>query len=259
MRLAGKKALITGGGRGIGKEMALAFAREGADVAVCARTKSQLDLVAGEIRAIGRHGVAVAADVSREEDVKQMVEQTLAHFGTIHILVNCAGIGGPAGPVADTPVEEWDRTIAINLRGVFLVCRALIPVMLEHKSGKIINVSSTSGLRGFPRLAAYCSSKFAVIGLTQCLAKEVAAEGICVNTLCPGPVETSMARDHWPLIAADAGISVEELRANLINHIPQKRILPPQEVASAAVFLASSESDGITGTEIVVSGGFMGV
>ena len=259
MKLKDKVALITGAGRGIGRAIALHFAREGADVMLAARTRNEIEAVAKSVNACGRRSLAIVADVSKEEDVDSMVNAAIREFGRIDILVNSAGIGGPAGPVVCTSVAEWDATISVNLRGVFLVARAVLPAMIEAKSGKVINVASSAGLVGVPNISAYCASKFGVIGLTQSLAREVAEVGICVNSLCPGPTETSLAQTHWPLIAEAARISIQELRENIVRNTPQKRILSVDDVTPVAVFLASRDSDGITGEEIVVAGGYKGI
>jgi NAD(P)-dependent dehydrogenase (short-subunit alcohol dehydrogenase family) len=259
MEFKNKRVLITGGGRGIGRGLAVALAERGASVAVMARTAGQLEDTVRRIESAGGKGLVCTGDVSREEDAARAAAETVSAFGGIDILVNNAGIGGPADPVHTTPLDGWNETIAVNLTGVFLMCKAVIPVMIKNRSGKILNVASTAGKAGVARISPYCASKFGVIGLTQSLAKEVAELGICVNSLCPGPTETSIADSHWPMIAESGGITIEELRQNIIDQTPQKRILTVDDVVGAALFLLSPQSDAITGEELIAAGGYKGI
>jgi 3-oxoacyl-[acyl-carrier protein] reductase len=225
MMLKDKTAIITGGGRGIGRAIALTFAQAGADVVVVSRTRSELEAVASEVGEIGRRTLVVVADISDPAAVSRMVADTLREFGQIDILVNNAAIHEPK-PVAETSLEDWNRTIKINLTGVFLCSQAVLEHMIGRRDGKIINISSGAGLRGFPGNAAYSASKGGVIAFTQALAGEVRELGIKVNVICPGPINTQMhaARPREGFFAKLPGF------------------LEPEEVAGAALFLASDYS-----------------
>ncbi len=192
--LQGKKALITGAGKGIGKALALAFAKEGIAVALVSRTTSDLEKVAQEVRAMGVKAMVVAADVSSEASVNKAAQEVLASFGNIDILINNAGIGR-FGNFMDLTSESWSEVIQINLMGTYFVTRAFLPSMIAQKSGDIINISSTAGLKGNAMTSAYSASKFAVIGLTESLMAEVRKHNIRVNVLVPSTVATDMALD----------------------------------------------------------------
>ncbi|PCH76661.1 MAG: 3-ketoacyl-ACP reductase [Flavobacteriaceae bacterium] len=192
--LQGKKALITGAGKGIGKALALAFAKEGIDVALLSRTTSDLEKVAEEVRALGVKAMVIAADVSDEKSVNAAAEKVHSQFGTIDILINNAGIGR-FGNFMDLSAESWTEVININLMGTYFVTRAFLPSMIAQKSGDIINISSTAGLKGNAMTSAYSASKFAVIGLTESLMAEVRKHNIRVNVLVPSTVATDMALD----------------------------------------------------------------
>lgn len=192
--LQGKKALITGAGKGIGKALALAFAKEGIAVALLSRTTSDLEKVAEEVREAGVEAFVVAADVSNEQSVNEAAKKVLKEFGTIDILINNAGIGR-FGNFMDLSSESWSEVININLMGTYFVTRAFLPNMIGQKSGDIINISSTAGLKGNAMTSAYSASKFAVIGLTESLMAEVRKHNIRVNVLVPSTVATDMALD----------------------------------------------------------------
>jgi len=192
--LKGKKALITGAGKGIGKALAIAFAKEGIDVALLSRTTSDLEKVAAEVRTFGVNAIVVAADVSDEQSVNDAAATVLKDFGTIDILINNAGIGR-FGNFMDLSADAWTEVIHINLMGTYFVTRAFLPSMIAQKSGDIINISSTAGLKGNAMTSAYSASKFAVIGLTESLMAEVRKHNIRANVLVPSTVATDMALD----------------------------------------------------------------
>lgn len=253
-KLENKLALITGGGRGIGRAIALEFAREGAEIAVAARTTSQLESVVAELRGLTK-AVAVTCDVAQVESVKQAFRQVSEAFGRgPDILVNNAGIAESAQFVK-TDDEMWARHIAINLSGSFYCTRSALPPMLERGWGRVINIASIAGKTGAPYIAAYTASKHGLLGLTRSLALEVATKGITVNAICPGYVDTEMVTRGVENITSKTGRSAEEALETLKRMNPQQRLVTPEEVASLAVLLASDEGRGINGQAINVDGG----
>jgi NAD(P)-dependent dehydrogenase (short-subunit alcohol dehydrogenase family) len=231
MRLVGKVAIITGGSRGIGRAIALAFAREGAKVAVVARVKSRCDEVVAQIYKDGGEAISLQADVTSEADVFRMVEQTKDMLQRIDILVNNAAVNHPYRTVTELTLDEWNWVVGVNLTGPFLCSRAVLPEMIAERSGKIINLSSIGGRCGAAGRTPYRPTKAAIINFTECLAAEVKEYGIDVNAICPGAVDTDML--------------YEITSGEVPSHA-----LPPEEIASVAVFLASDEGKSITGTAI---------
>ncbi len=255
MELNGKIALITGAARGIGKSIALRFAQEGARIALNDINEESLKETAREIEKIGRERVIhKSADISKGKQVKALTQYVREKLGVIDILVNNAAISRIV-PFLDTSEELWDRTMEVNLKGTFLCCQAVIPGMIEKKSGKIISMSSQSGKRGSIWHAAYCVSKFGIIGLTQSLALELAPYRINVNAVCPGVVFTPLWEEHAADHAKRKKIDEKQVKEDLLKNIPLRRLGTPEDVANLVLFLASSRSDYMTGQAINLSGG----
>jgi meso-butanediol dehydrogenase/(S,S)-butanediol dehydrogenase/diacetyl reductase len=254
MKLERKVALVTGGNRGIGRGIAMTLAKEGADVAVAARDLTKTQEVAEEIKRLGRRAIAVKVDVTNWDQVQEMFKQAIDEFGKIDISVHSAGQISIA-PVEELAEEDFDRVLAVNVKGVFLCCKAVIPIMKKQGGGRIINMGSIGGKTAFPTLAHYNASKFAVHGFTHGLAREVARDNITVNAICPGIVWTDMWRvlaDTWK----QPGETVEESwKRHLNTLIPQGRAQTPEDMGALAVFLATA--DNITGQAWNVDGGFM--
>jgi len=245
--LTGKVALVTGGGRGLGRGMAFALAQAGADVAVTSRTKSQLEETAKAIEALGRRAFAVTCDVTQPESIEKTVEAVLDRFGRLDILVNAAGVNKRMPSLEVTP-ELWDLIVDTNLKGTFFCCQAAAKVMKEQGGGKIINIGSLASEIGLPRRAPYTAAKSGVLGLTKALAVEWAPYNICVNAIGPGYYRTEMTE---PLFAD------KEWTKKLLARIPMKRAGLPEDLAGAVIFLASKASDYVTGQIIYVDGGFL--
>ena len=251
-----KVALITGGGRGIGRAIALAFAGQGARVAVAARTHDQVTQVAAEIEnKSNAKAIALVCDVSDRSSVEKMFANTQAGFDhEIDILVNNAGVAESATFV-NTTDELWQRHLAINLSGTFYCTRAALPAMLKNGWGRIINIASIAGKTGAPYIAAYAASKHGVMGLTRSLAIEVGSSGVTVNAICPGYVDTEMVSRGIERITTRTGRSADEALDSLKKMSPQNRLVTSEEVASLALLLASEEGRGINGQGINIDGG----
>jgi len=246
--LEGKAAIITGGKQGIGRAIALAFAEAGADVAVCGRVieDGKLQAVADEIRGLGRRSLTVQADISRKADVDNLVQRVMDEFGGIDILVNNAG-KIIVKSLLDTPEDEWDEIIDINLKGYYLCSQAAGRIMLERKTGTIINMGSRIGMKALKNRAAYCIAKAGVLMLTRVLALELASYNIRVNAIAPGIVKTEMTKYLW---------SGQETLKQSESAIPLGgRLAEPADMVGAALFLASEASSYITGDTILVDGG----
>ncbi len=231
MKLTDKVAIVTGGNRGIGRAIALAFAREGAKVAIVGRDKSRCDEVAAEVAKSGGTAIGIQADVSKESDVARMVQQTKDKFQRIDILVNNAGVNLPYRTVAELTLEEWNRVLGVNLTGTFLCSRAVLPHMIAQHQGKIINMASYGGRHGAEGRSPYRSSKAAIIVFTECLAAEVKQHGIDVNAICPALVATDML--------------AEIMGSQAPPDIPQ-----PEEIADLALFLVSDAGRSISGSAV---------
>jgi 3-oxoacyl-[acyl-carrier protein] reductase len=229
--LEGKAALVTGAGRGIGRAIALALAQHGAKVALAARSEDELRELASDINALGQEAIHEVVDVSLEADVKRLIEKTVQQFGHLDIVVNNAGLG-IYGPLLETNLETWDKLMAVNARGPFLVCREAIPHLKKQQRSFIVNIASVLGVKGYENQAAYTASKHALIGLCKALAKEVQKDGIRVHALCPGGVDTQMVA----LARPDLDRSV---------------LMQPEEIAEIVLFLVTRKGNAVI-DEVVV-------
>ncbi|TME84007.1 MAG: SDR family oxidoreductase [Chloroflexi bacterium] len=252
--LTGRIALVTGGGRGIGRSVALSLASAGADVAVTARSPKELDETAAAIRALGRRAEAIVCDVSERTQVDAMVARVKTALGDPLILVNNAGIAASA-KLTDTTDEMWDRMLRVNASGAFYCTRAVLPLMLAAKWGRIVNMASVAGRAGAPYIAAYTASKHALLGLTRAVAAEVASRGITVNAVCPGYVDTEMTDASAANIVKRTGRTEEDARKILEGFSPQGRLMTAPEVAAMTTYLCSDVARGINGQGIVLDGG----
>ncbi len=252
--LAGKVALVTGAGRGIGRAVALTLAAAGADVAAAARTAHQAEGTAAAVEAGARRGLAVVCDVTDRAQVESMVARVRRELGPPLILVNNAGVAASA-KLLETSDEMWERLMRVNVTGAFYCSRAVLPLMLEAGWGRMINVASVAAKEGAPYIAAYTASKHALLGLTRAVAAEVATQGITVNAICPGYVDTELTAGSIRTISARTGRTPEAARQALERFSPQGRLMTPEEVAGLALFLCSEEARGINGQGIVVDGG----
>jgi NAD(P)-dependent dehydrogenase (short-subunit alcohol dehydrogenase family) len=254
VRLRDRVALVTGGGRGIGRAVSLALAREGAHVAVTARSAGEVEAVAAEVRGLGRQAVALPGDVTDRAQVDAVVAAAAEALGPIHVLVNNAGMAVSA-KLVDTDDALWDQHLRVNLTGAFYMSRAVLPGMLAARSGRIVNVASIAARQGFPYIAAYAASKHGLLGLTRALAMEVVASGITVNAICPGYVATDLTWASARRIEARTGRSYDDALQSLAAFSPQRRLVEPEEVAALAVLLASDDARSITAQAWNVDGG----
>jgi NAD(P)-dependent dehydrogenase (short-subunit alcohol dehydrogenase family) len=255
LKLRGKVSIITGGGRGIGRGIALAQAEEGANIVIGDILSQEANEVVKAVEAKGCGALAFKLNVTDIQEVSNMVKRTIEHFGRIDILVNSAGIVSRV-LVTDLDEDTWDEVIDVNLKGTFLCCKAVLPAMIGQNHGKIINISSVAGKTGRVGMSHYCASKFGVIGFTKSLALEVAKYDINVNAICPGIVETYMWTDVLtPWLAKSKEVAEDEAWKREIQSIPLGRPQTPQDMGKLAVFLASEDARNITGQAINVCGG----
>ncbi|MDY6796169.1 MAG: 3-oxoacyl-ACP reductase family protein [Actinomycetota bacterium] len=245
--LTGKVAAVSGSGRGIGKAMALALARAGADVAVFSRTEEQFSQTAREIESLGRHALGLRVDVTAREDVERMVRAVLEEYGRLDVLVNNAGVNPSYTQAERVEEEHWDTIMDINLKGAFLCCKQVIPVMKKQASGCIINVASVAGLKALYKCSAYNASKGGMVLLSKTMALELAPFGIRVNAIAPGFATTDMTEN---LLAHPSE------GERILSLIPMGRVGELHEIAPAAVFLASDAASYVTGAVICVDGGW---
>lgn len=268
MRLKGKIAVVTGGGGGLGEGICLCLAEEGADVVVSDIDPQLADAVAAKVREKGSRSLAVKTDVSREEDVKILVDQTVKEMGDLDILVCCAGISGFATreatglDIEGLSTEQWDETFAVNMRGVFLCNRTVAPIFRRKNQGRIVNIASIAGRKGSDLLVAYAASKAAVINFTQSMALQMAPHHVNVNAVCPGIIYTPMWERGAQMLAkvhpmfAGTGVNPREALDMVVQtRIPFKTYQTPEDIGKAVVFLSSDEAKEITGQALNVCGG----
>jgi len=252
--LEGKIVLVTGGSRGIGRSLALAFAGRGSHVVVTGRNQTGLNAVAQEICALGAEALAITCDVARRQEVEALRSEITSRLGSVQVLVNNAGVA-PAAGFLETGDDLWEEVLRVNLTGTYHCCKAFLPGMIASGWGRVINIASTAAKVAYPHISAYVTSKHAVLGLTRALALEMARAGITVNAICPGYVETELTLSNARAMAKKTGKEVEEILRLFKGISPQNRLIAPREVAELAVMLASKAADGITGQAINVDGG----
>jgi 3-hydroxybutyrate dehydrogenase len=252
--LSGRRAIVTGASKGIGRSIALALAGAGADVAVTARNLSDLEVVAKEIEALGRRSLALNCDVTDPAQVQNMAAAAVEGLGGVDILVNNAG-SAQSHKFLTHPDELWHHMLAVNLTSAYYVSKALAPAMVRQRWGRIINVASIASKMGGRYIAAYTAAKHGVLGLTRALALELVQDQVTVNAICPGYVDTPLTDTNIANISQLTGMTESQARETLAKISPQKRLIEPEEVAAVAVFLAAESSRGITGQAINVDGG----
>jgi len=252
--LQGKIVLVTGGSRGIGRSIALAFAAQGTYVVITGRTQATLDAVAQEIRCLGARVLPLSCDVTLKGEVEALEHEITARAGTVQVLINNAGIA-PAASFLEMGDRLWEEVLKVNLMGTYYCCKVFLSGMIASGWGRIINMGSTVAKVAYPRTAAYTTSKHAVLGLTRALAVEVAKWGVTVNAICPGYVDTDLTQKNARLVAEERGKGVEEILQLFKGTSPQNRLIAPAEVAALALMLASEAAGGITGQSINVDGG----
>jgi NAD(P)-dependent dehydrogenase (short-subunit alcohol dehydrogenase family) len=247
--LANKHAIVTGGGRGIGAAIAAALAEQGATLTLMGRDRARLDKHAKTLSAR-----ALTVDIANPESVEAAFARAQADTGPVDILVNNAG-GVISAPFARTDLAVWMQMLDVNLTGTYLCCRQVLSGMLERGSGRIVNVASTAGLTGYAYVTAYCAAKHGVVGLTRALAMETARSNVTVNAVCPGYTDTDIVDEALATIVRKTGKSMDEARAAIVSRNPQQRLVRPEEVANAALWLCMPGAESITGQAIAVAGG----
>jgi len=248
MNFEGKIGLITGGGAGIGLAVAEGFLKGGGKVAIVDNAPSVIETAKG----LGNNAIGIVADVSKSDDVQAYVKATLEAFGRIDCFCNSAGIEGKIAPTAEYDEAVWDRIIAVNLTGTFLGLRHVLPVMIAQGSGSVVNMASSAGVIGTPRMPAYTASKHGVIGLTKTAAGEVGRQGIRINAVCPGPTDTRMIRSIESMINPG---DPESVRGTYKSAIPTGRYSTPDEIANVVLFLLSDLASSVTAAHYIVDGG----
>lgn len=254
MILEGKRAVVTGGGRGIGRAIAHALAEAGASVVVSARSQGEIEATAKELTDSGHEAHAIACDVTDPDAVNHLAEGAEQCLGGVDILVANAGIATSA-PLKAITLDDWNQIFAVNVTGIFLCTQALLPGMLERGWGRLVMIASVAGKQGAPYISAYAASKHAVVGFTRAIAAEVATRGVTANAVCPGFVETDMVSTTRARIIAKTGLTEQQARASLEAMSPQKRIFEAEEVAFQVLSLCDPRARGINGQSIILDGG----
>jgi len=257
MKLDGQVAIVVGSARGIGAAIARAFSQEGAAIVLVDinKMKPELDEVAQEIARKGGKAIAIVADCTDEGQVNKMADEAVRCWGKIDILINSAGLRGPLVPVQEITEQEWDSVLAVNLKAVFLCCKAVLKYMIKQKSGNIVSISGTAGKEGMALRGSLCAAKWGLLGLTQTIAKEAGPSGIRANIICPGGVDEADLRTMYAERAKGLGMAFQELEKNVLEQTPLRKYASHEEIAKAALFLASSDSSHTTGEALNVSGG----
>jgi NAD(P)-dependent dehydrogenase (short-subunit alcohol dehydrogenase family) len=253
--LKGKVAVVTGGGRGIGRAIALRYASEGADIAVAARSADMLEEVAGHIERVGRRALPVVMDLRDRNQVSKLADTVVAQFGAVDVLVNNSGIAGPTSVLWEIEPDEWEETLRVNLTGTYLCARAFLPGMVARRSGSVIVIGSATGKRPLYGRTPYAASKLGLVGLVRTLAWEVGEFGIRVNLISPGAVEGTRLDAVIEAQAAAKGVPFEQARAELSSGSPLRRFVAPDDIADAAVYLASDAAGSVTGEDLNVTAG----
>ena len=255
MLLENTVAVVTGGGRAIGRAIALNLAAEGADVVLAARSVEPMEEVAGQIRDCGQRALVLPMDLADPASVARGAQRALEEFGRVDVLVNNSGVGGPSRPLWEIEPQEWEETFRVNVTGSYLACRAFLPSMIQAGSGAVVFIGSASGKRPLVNRTPYTASKMALVGLVRTLATEVGPYGVRANLISPGAVEGE--RLDWVIEqqASARGVSVKQARADFSSASPLHRLVTAQDVARATVFLASSHAAAITGEDLNVSAG----
>ena len=257
MKLADRIAVVTGAAKGMGRDICLTLAREGANLAIAARESAPLDALGREITALGRKVVVVPTDVTDETAVERLTTSAREAFGRIDILVNAAGVPGPIEtPVWEIKADDFDQVIAVNLRGTFLPTKHVLPTMIKQRYGKIVNISGTSGLRGYKYRAAYSSSKWALRGFTRTVALEAGPYNINVNALHPGIVGGERMDKLCREKAKKRGWTPEQVYQEYVDEMALRRVTIAQDIANAVLFLVSDDSSNMTGQSVTVDGGW---
>ncbi|MBF6569463.1 MAG: SDR family NAD(P)-dependent oxidoreductase [Candidatus Binataceae bacterium] len=253
--LAGKVAIITGGGHGIGKAIALAYAAAGAAIVIAARSLGPMEEAVAELERTGARAIYLTTNIIEEAECARMVERAISAFGRIDILVNNAGVAGPTGRLTEISLKQWQEVIDINLTGCWLASRAVLPAMAQQHSGHIVNIASLAGLEAYPLRSPYAASKWAMIGLTQTLAAEWGKDGVRVNGIAPGPVAGDRIEQVIKSRAASLGLPEEQVRRSIVGRSAMARMVTEQECARVALFLVSLDSAAVTGQTISVDAG----
>jgi len=253
VRFKGQSAVVTGGGQGIGAAVARALAAEGAAVVVATRTPERIEAIAAEIRRAGGKAWAVRCDVTDPASVRALADAATRQLEAVDILINNAGVAHSA-PLHKITLEDWNRVLAVNATGTFLCTQAFVPGMLERKRGSVVNVASVAGLSGGRYIAAYAAAKHAVIGFTRSIAAEVEGTGVTCNAVCPGFVDTDMTRESVARVVAKTGKSPEEALEAMLRTSSQRRLISPEEVATAVLALCDPSGERINGAAVTIAG-----